>query len=140
MVVPRLLELVLPELPASTNALAKLSLFMPLAGVNTAALAAVPPGAATVIGPTVAPAGTVAVICVAEFTVKPALAPLNETLVTPLKLAPVITTLAPTAALAGAMPEIAGTVAAGPQLSAMTPEAAGVPLCDPAEKPSTAMR
>ena len=112
LVAAKLLESALPELPVSTSALAKLSLFVPLDGVNTVVLVAVPPGAATLIGPTVAPAGTAAVICVTEFTVKPALAPLNETLVTPLKLAPVMTTLAPTAALAGEMPEIAGTVAA----------------------------
>lgn len=57
-----------------------------------------------------------------------------------MKFAPVMITLAPTAALAGEKPEIVGTVAVGAQLRVTVPEAAGVPLCDPAEKPSTAMR
>ena len=61
----------------------------------------VPPGVVTVIGPVVAPAGTVAWIAVAEFTVKVALTPLNCTAVTPLKLVPLMVTLVPTRPVIG---------------------------------------
>src|SRR5438046_4921609 len=64
--------------------------------VKLAALLAVPPGVVTLIGPLVAPAGTVAVIAVAELTVKLALTLLNSTAVAPLKLVPLVVTLAPT--------------------------------------------
>src|SRR5262245_33554519 len=47
--------------------------------VKLLALVAVPPGVVTEIGPVVAPVGTVAVICVAESTVKLAFVPLNLT-------------------------------------------------------------
>src|SRR5439155_18289243 len=49
-------------------------------------LVAVPRGVVTLIGPLVAPDGTVAVIAVAEFTVKLALVPLNSTALAPVKL------------------------------------------------------
>jgi hypothetical protein len=56
----------------------------------------VPPGAVTLIGPVVAVAGTVAVICVAEFTVNVvAAALLNVTAVAPVKFVPVIMTDVP---------------------------------------------
>ena len=44
-----------------------------------------PPAFVTVIGPEVAPAGTVAVIVLVDFTVKVAVAPLKLTLVVPTK-------------------------------------------------------
>src|SRR5437773_292193 len=69
--------------------------------VKLAALLAVPPGVVTLIGPLVAPAGTVAVIAVAELTVKLALVPLNSTALAPVKLVPLIVTLAPTGPLPG---------------------------------------
>src|SRR6185437_2757149 len=47
------------------------------------ALVAVPPGVVTAIGPLVALEGTVAVICVAELTVKVAAVPWNVTAVAP---------------------------------------------------------
>jgi hypothetical protein len=73
------------------------------------ALAAVPPDVVTEMGPVVAPAGTPAVICVEESTLKAAvLVPLNATEVAPVRFVPVMTTLAPTAPLAGANPEIVG--------------------------------
>src|SRR6266480_2050674 len=76
--------------------------------VKLAALLAVPPGVVTLIGPLVAPAGTVAVIAVAEFTVKLALTLLNSTAVAPLKLVPLIVTLVPTGPLLGVKLEIVG--------------------------------
>jgi len=77
-----------------------------IVGVATAteklvALVATPPGVVTAIGPVVAPEGTVAVICVDELTVKLADVPLNVTDVAPVRLVPVITTLAPTGPLVG---------------------------------------
>src|SRR5438094_701983 len=76
--------------------------------VKLAALLAVPPGVVTLIGPLVAPAGTVAVIAVAELTVKLALTLLNSTAVAPLKLVPLIVTLVPTGPLLGVKLEIVG--------------------------------
>ncbi len=61
--------------------------------VLTAVLAIV----VTLIIPVVAPNGTVALIDVDDFTVKAALTPLKATLLTLLKLLPVIVTVAPTA-------------------------------------------
>jgi len=61
----------------------------------------VPPGAVTLIFPVFASNGTVAVICVHEFTVKlVALTPPKVTLVAPVKLSPVITTFVLTGPLA----------------------------------------
>src|SRR5947207_1601382 len=76
--------------------------------VKLAALLAVPPGVVTLIGPLVAPAGTVAVIAVAEPTVKLALTLLNSTAVAPLKLVPLIVTLVPTGPLLGVKLVIVG--------------------------------
>jgi len=69
--------------------------------VKLPALLAVPPGVVTLSGPLVAPAGTVAVIVVAEPTVKLALVPLNRTAVAPVKFVPLIVTLVTTGPLAG---------------------------------------
>ncbi len=74
---------------------------MPTVTVKVIALVAVPPAVVTLIVPVVAPVGTVAEICVAEFTVKLAVVPLNFTALAPLKFAPVIVTLIPTAPLVG---------------------------------------
>src|SRR5438067_6631726 len=70
--------------------------------VKALLLVAVPSGVVTLTGPVVAPAGTAAEICVAEFTVKVALVPLNFTEVAPVKFVPVIVTLVPTGPLKGA--------------------------------------
>src|SRR5690348_8549160 len=70
-------------------------------GVKFAPLAVVPAGVVTVMGPEAAPAGTTAVIWVAESTVNTALTPLNSTAVVPMKLLPVMTIAAPTVPLAG---------------------------------------
>jgi hypothetical protein len=85
-----------------------------LGGTTTAklaALVAVPPGVTTEIGPLVAPAGTVVVICVAESTVKlEAVVPLNETEVAPVRLPPAIVTVLPTGPLVGENELIDGPV------------------------------
>src|SRR5690348_11826248 len=69
--------------------------------VKLPALVPVPPGPVTAIGPVVAPLGTVAVICVAEFTVNVADVPLNFTAVAPVKFVPAIVTDVPTVPLVG---------------------------------------
>ena len=77
--------------------------------VKLAALAAVPPGVVTLTGPLPAPAGTVALICVAETTEKLAAdVPLKATAVAPVKFVPLTVTAAPTAPLAGLNPVTAG--------------------------------
>src|SRR6266567_571653 len=79
--------------------------------VKLAALWPVPLAVVTLIGPVVAPPGTVAVIRVGELTVGLAeVTPLKATLVTLTKLAPVITTLLPMAPLVGLNPLITGRV------------------------------
>jgi hypothetical protein len=71
----------------------------------------VPPGAVTLIGPVVAVAGTVAVICVAEFTVNVVAATLlNVTAVAPVKFVPVITTDVPASPDVGVNDVIVGQV------------------------------
>jgi hypothetical protein len=84
--------------------------------VKFAALVAVPPGVVTLILPVVAPVGTVAVICVAEFTVNVAVVVLNLTELVvklappdvPLKFVPVIVTDDPTGPNRGLNEEIVG--------------------------------
>jgi len=71
------------------------------ARVKFAALVTVPDGVETLIFPVDALAGTVVVICVAEFIVKPALTPLKVTEFVPTNPDPVITTLDPAGPLAG---------------------------------------
>ena len=55
----------------------------------------------TLIGPVVAPVGTIALIRVEVLTVKLALTPLNRTEVAPVKFVPLIFTLLPTEPLVG---------------------------------------
>ena len=89
-------------------------------------LVAVPPGVVTVILPDFAPLGTVTVIFVYEFTTKlAALIPPKVTLVTPVKLSPLITTLWPGGLLVGEKLEIVGvtrkfTLLANMRLGAVT--------------------
>jgi hypothetical protein len=64
--------------------------------VNMAELDAVPAGVVTETTPVIAWSGTVAVICVAETTVKVALTPPNATAVAPVKPVPEIVTNVPT--------------------------------------------
>jgi hypothetical protein len=63
--------------------------------VKSDALVAVPPGVVTVIFPVLALWGTDAVICVAEATLKTALAPPKATAVAPVKFVPMIVTVVP---------------------------------------------
>jgi len=63
----------------------------------------------TLILPVVALFGTLALICVAEFTVKVVAAtPLNCTLLAPFKFVPVIVTVVPTTPLVGVKAVIVG--------------------------------
>jgi hypothetical protein len=65
----------------------------------------------TLIFPVVAPAGTVALICVSELTANVVAAvPLKLTPLAPVKPVPVNVTLVPTAPLAGVNELITGTV------------------------------
>src|SRR2546430_14009350 len=90
--------------------------------VNTLRLVAVPPDVATVIDPVVKPAGTVAWIAVAEFTVKLALAPLKRTAVVPVKFVPLIVTVVPTGPLAGVkLVIVGGLIVNGELLVAVSP-------------------
>lgn len=84
----------------------------PLAGLNPVtvgggstvkvlALAAVPPGVVTLIGPLVAPPGTAALIWVADATVYVAATPLKATALAPTRPVPLSVTGAPTAPLVG---------------------------------------
>ena len=90
----------------------------------------VPPGVVTLTLPVVAPAGTVAVIWVAEFTVNVAAVPLKLTAVVPVKLLPVITTEAPTVPLVGLKLAILG---------AGVVTVKGRPLLVPAGVPTTTL-
>ena len=76
--------------------------------VKTAALAAVPPAAVTVIVPVVAPDGTTAVIRAAELVVNRAAVPLNATADAPVKPVPLIWTRVPAGPEVGVNPEIVG--------------------------------
>src|SRR5256885_3254602 len=78
--------------------------------VKLLALLAVPAEVVTLIGPVVAPAGTAAVMVVAEPTVKVAFVPLNSTAVAPVKLVPLMVTLVPTGPLVGVKLETVGGV------------------------------
>src|SRR6187549_3959627 len=91
------------------------------------ALVATPPGVVTLMGPVVAPGGTVAVIWIAVLTVKLAFRPLNRTAVVPEKFVPLITTFAPAGPLPGAKPEMDGAKGIKAQFSTTSPEAPPYP-------------
>lgn len=74
-------------------------------------LVPVPAGPVTRMGPVVAVAGTVAVICVAEFTTKVDATPLKVTAVAPVKPVPVITTEVPDGPIVGENDVIPGDTA-----------------------------
>ncbi len=76
--------------------------------VKLVALVAVPSSVVTVMGPLVAPAGTVVVIVPELFTVKVAALPPNETALAPEKFVPVIVTPAPTPPKVGVKEVMAG--------------------------------
>jgi hypothetical protein len=73
-------------------------------------LVAVPTGVVTRIGPEVAPAGTIALICVPESTLKLAAVPLIETAVAPVKPDPATVTFVPTGPLGGLKELMSGAV------------------------------
>ena len=78
-------------------------------GVKLPVLVAVPPGVVTVIFPVVIPEGITAVICVALSTTNEVAAtPLKLTVVAPVKLVPVMTTLSPVQAVVGVKLVIVG--------------------------------
>src|SRR5438552_8633288 len=99
-------------------------------------LLAVPPAVVTLIGPLVAADGTVAVIVVAEFTVKLALVPLNRTAVAPVKLVPLIVTVAPTPPLVGEKLVIVGGGMTVKLLELLAVPPAVVTLIGPLEAPA----
>ena len=76
--------------------------------VKLLVLSAVPVGTVTLILPEVEFVGTVAVICVAEFTAKGALTPLNVTADAEVKFVPLMTMESLTAPLAGEKPVMTG--------------------------------
>ena len=77
---------------------------VPLATVKLAALKSVPPVPVTVMGPVVAPTGTVAVMVVPPDTLAVAVAPLNCTVGVVPKLYPVMVTVVPAGPVAGLKP------------------------------------
>src|SRR5438034_7382296 len=80
--------------------------------VKLAELVPVPPAVVTLILPDTAPAGTVAVILVAELTEKVVAAtPPNFTEVAPVKAVPLMVTTVPTGPLVGVNEEIVGAAA-----------------------------
>ena len=94
--------------------------------VKLIALVAVPSSVMTLMGPVLAPAGTVVVIVPELLTVNVAGVPLNETAVAPVKFVPVIVTPAPTPLKVGAKEVMAGitvkrvVVFKGPPLGVVT--------------------
>ena len=86
------------------------------------ALVAVPPGVVTPIVPVFALAGTVAVICVLEFTANlAALTPPKVTLVAPVRLWPVMTTAVPAGPLGGEKLKITGVTRKARLLESVPP-------------------
>jgi hypothetical protein len=101
--------------PRATRCLLKLSVTARACVVLTVKLLVLvtePPGVVTLIGPVVAPAGTVAVILVPLTTLNVAVTPLNVTLVAPVRFVPVIVTVVPTGPKVGVNEVIVGAAAA----------------------------
>jgi hypothetical protein len=91
--------------------------------VKPALLLEPPLGLVTLIGPVVAPAGTVAPIELSDCTENAAAVPLKATPVTACRPCPLIVTAVPTGPLAGVNPEIDGPFAAAPAGAARAEEA-----------------
>lgn len=89
----KFVPLIVTTVPAAPTAGAKE--VMPGVTVKRVVVATGPPGVVTVMGPVVAPAGTVVVIVPEASTVKAAATPLKETAVAPVKAVPVIVTPVP---------------------------------------------
>src|SRR5207249_10053153 len=86
----KFVPLIVTVVPTGPLEGAKLVMVGGFVTVKELLLVAVPSGVVTLTGPVVAPAGTAAEICVAEFTVKVAVVPLNFTEVAPVKFVPLI--------------------------------------------------
>src|SRR5262245_33536942 len=102
---------------------------------------ALPPAVPTLMGPVVAPAGTVTLICVGAALTSVAATLLKLTVVAPAtKFRPWIVTLCPTAALAGATPESSGGAVPAGGVPEGAPPRPSPPLQEPrpAARPSTA--
>src|SRR5439155_23354990 len=113
----------------------KLVLVGGLMTVKLLPLLAVPPSFPTRRSSDLAPDGTVAVIAVAEFTVKLALVPLNRTAVAPVKLVPLIVTLVPTGPLVGVKLVMVGGVITVKLLALLAVPPAVVTLIGPVVAP-----
>jgi hypothetical protein len=101
-VVPvKFVPVMMTEVPMRPEAGEKLTMVGGRMTTKLVPLVAVPAGLVTVMGPVVAPAGTVAVICVLLLTVKAAAMPLKRTSVVPAKFVPVMVTEVPTGPDAG---------------------------------------
>jgi hypothetical protein len=133
----KLVPLIVTVVPAPPLVGEKLLIVGGRMTVKLLALVAVPPEVVTLMGPVVAPLGTVAVIEVDELTVKLALVPLNRTAVAPVNFVPLIVTLVPTGPLVGEKPVIVGgfeTVTVTGSDVHCTPRrsrATAVKVCDP---------
>jgi hypothetical protein len=76
--------------------------------VKAVVLVALPAGVVRLIGPVLAPLGTVALICVSELTTNEAGVPLKATVVAPAMCSPLIATVVPTGPLVGVKELIVG--------------------------------
>src|SRR6058998_2503886 len=109
----RLLPVIVTVVPTGPLVgLKELILGGPAVTVKALLLPPVPAAVLTLIGPVVAPLGTVAVIWVFEFTVKLAAMPLKVTVVAPVKWFPPIVTVVPTGPLVGLKELIVGAAVA----------------------------
>lgn len=128
---------VVPELLAIAWAGAKLSLLGALSAVKEAPLVAVPPGVVTRTGPVVTPEAAVAMICVAELTLKDAaFKALKVTAVAPLKPVPLMVTTVPALPLAGVKLVMLGTPTTEKLLTLCTVPLAVVTLSGPVLAPA----
>src|SRR5213595_2179662 len=131
----KLVPLIVTLVPTGPLLGVKLEIVGGLMTVKLAALLAVPSEVVTLIGPLVAPAGTVAVIAVAELTVKLALVPLNSTALAPVKLVPLMVTLVPTGPLPGVKLVIVGGLITVKLAALLAVPPGVVPLIGPLETP-----
>jgi len=135
----KFVPLIVTLVPAGPLPGVKLVIVGGLSTVKLLALLAVPPGVVTLIGPVVAPLGTVAAIEVDEFTVKLALVPLNRTVLAPVKFAPLMVTVVPTPPLAGEKLLIVGAGMTVKLLPLLAVPPAVVMLIDPLVAPAGAV-
>ena len=108
--------------------------------VKVAALVLVPPGVVTASLPLVAPAGTMAAMCVSSSTLNVAALPLRVTSVAPVKPRPTMVTLAPTGPEVGVKRTTVGAGGAvmTPALTAIVPRRAMTMPPSPTARPTLA--